>query len=75
MLLYGKKRSIANALSLPQKGRKLAIGTLIDSYGGILHKESKQHIHLFRYNKVVPEFRIIDYDEIKSEAEQVKGAD
>ena len=62
---FKTKWSIANALRLPQKGRKLAIGILINSYGGILHKESKPHIHLFRYDNVVPAFEIIDYNKLK----------
>lgn len=62
---FKEKEDIRNAMHLPRKGWKIAIGTLMDSYGGILHKESKPHIHLFRYDNVVPAFEIIDYNELE----------
>lgn len=62
-------------MHLPRKGWKLAIGMLIDSYGGILQEPARAHIHLFRYDKVIPAFRIIDYDNLEDEAKQTEGAD
>ena len=48
-------------LHLPKKGWKLAIGFLNASYGSIQHRETKPHIHLFRYDGMVPEFEIVNY--------------
>lgn len=61
---FKTKEALCNALHLPRKGWKLAIGNIVDSYGGIQHKNSKPHIHLYRYDKVIPEFEIVDYNKL-----------
>lgn len=61
---FKSKEEIGNALHLPRKGWKLAVGKIIDSYGSIMHRETKPHIHFFRYDKVVPAFQIINYHEL-----------
>lgn len=61
---FKSKEELANALHLPRRGWKLAAGTLIKTYGAIQHRETKPHIHLFRYDGIVPEFNIIEFDEL-----------
>lgn len=63
---FKRKEEIGNALYLPRKGWKLAVGNIITSYGSILHRELKPHIHLFRYDKVVLAFEIVDYDALEA---------
>lgn len=61
---FKSKDELANALHLPKIGWKLATGNLIKTYGAIQHRETKPHIHLFRYDNAVPEFQIIEFDEL-----------
>ena len=55
--LFGDYKEAELALHLPRRNKRLARGTIIDSYGPCLFEVDTSHVHLFLYDGINPSDR------------------